>query len=177
MVFYINKTILADHYTIRSNDGKYAFYASFQFCGLALREGLDKKSPIVAVSSLPFLSRKVMVGLGDPADAQAMRWEHMEKTGFIASRHHWAMVLSEDEKSSARIYLVWSRMRPRNYALQEAHTGEVLAIFTSDITTRTCGVLQVNRSYGRDFDLMLLATFLSLYDSAKRKTRVIWERD
>lgn len=68
-LFYIDRTIVANHHTISLADRKYAFYVSLRSRGLNIREGLDKKSPIVTVSSTPFLSRKVTVGLGDPADA------------------------------------------------------------------------------------------------------------
>ncbi|KAJ6785198.1 hypothetical protein PWT90_01609 [Aphanocladium album] len=95
-----------------------------------------------------------------------------------------------------RIRLVWTRTRSvtvegmtrsplstRNWKLTElpASGGEqdcggdggkegeepILAVFTSGSRIGQCGKMQVNVDYGRDFDIMLFVTCLSLYASGR----------
>lgn len=55
-------------------------------------------------------------------------------------------------------------MLPRNYKLVNVGNGELIATFTSEMTFfRTAGILQVNKPYGRDFDLMVLATLMTMF--------------
>ncbi|KAJ6443179.1 Postreplication repair E3 ubiquitin-protein ligase rad18 [Purpureocillium lavendulum] len=46
---------------------------------------------------------------------------------------------------------------------------EVLAVFTSERGFKSCGVLQINASLGRDFDVMVVTTFVALYEKARRR--------
>ena len=89
-----------------------------------------------------------------------------------------------------RLSLVWTRTRSvtvdgmtrpplstRNWKLTEIsaagdHVGRegdqpILAVFTTTTQMGKCGNLQVNVDYGREFDLMLFVTCLSLYSSGR----------
>ncbi|XWW97692.1 hypothetical protein V2A60_005678 [Cordyceps javanica] len=91
-----------------------------------------------------------------------------------------------------RMNLVWTRTRSvtvdgmarpplstRNWKLTELTPAEgssragtagaesVLAVFTSTTQTGKCGNLQINVDHGREFDMMLFATCLSLYSSGR----------
>lgn len=95
------------------------------------------------------------------------------------------------EQRRRRLRLVWTRTRSvtvdgmarpplstRNWKLTESsEPGErngstavdegILAVFTSTTQMGKCGNLQVNVDYGREFDLMLFVTCLSLYSSGR----------
>ncbi|MBE3048578.1 hypothetical protein IMZ48_39975, partial [Candidatus Bathyarchaeota archaeon] len=164
----------ASHYDIRNSDGKCIFYVSIRLRGIALR--LSKESLIIAESSKPFLSRDIGICLEDLEDPKVKRFGEMKREGIIVPNYSWAMIPS-GENGGQDLRLRWIRMLPRNYQLLDMRNGDLLATFTSDIGFRTCGILQVNKSYERDFELMVLTTFMTLYELAGRKTHVIWEVD
>lgn len=94
------------------------------------------------------------------------------------------------DRRRRRLSLVWTRTRSvtvdgmtrpplstRNWKLTEPvpagdHVAReekqpILAIFTTSTQMGKCGNLQVNVDYGREFDLMLFVTCLSLYFSGR----------
>lgn len=90
------------------------------------------------------------------------------------------------DRCRRRLSLVWTRTRSvtvdgmtrpplstRNWKLTEtAPPGEegkqpILAVFTASTQMGKCGNLQVNVHHGREFDLMLFVTCLSLYSSGR----------
>lgn len=58
----------------------------------------------------------------------------------------------------------------RNFKLLDCGNKELLAVFNSEWSLKKCGVLQINVDYGRDFDIMVLITCLSLYERARRRS-------
>lgn len=185
--FKINRSPLNRHYDIHSSDGQHLFHvdqSSFtrNKPDLALHRGPDARAPVVAVSHMPRLSGDFKIGLGDPEQPGAVCWEDMTKENLMATEHRWAMTLAGDP--GARKHLVWKRTRsvavdgssvsfmsPRNYKLLDAGTNEVVAVFTSDRGYKTCGVLQINATWGHDFDLMVFITCVSLYEKARRRAQ------
>lgn len=181
--FYINRTNLAPYYSIDSSDGE--LHVSMQFHRLIFHDGPDNTSPTIGESRIPFFSRKSFVGLGDPENPQAMQWEDLASPGPGLCRWRWAMTCG---KTGERVNLQWKRStrcsgapqakswveawvkgksRARSYELC-TESGELIAVFISDLNFQTCGVLQINRPYGRSFDLMVCMTCLTLYEKARR---------
>ena len=161
--FYINRTFAARHYDIKTSDGECAFYVTIPLCGPVLRLGLGKESPSIAESYKRFLSRSITIGVEDPENPKAKRWEEMRRDSSVSYR--WAMTLGEE--GGEKLSFLWVQMLPPNYRLLDMQNGDILATFTRGITSRSCGILQVNKSYGRTFDLMVLTTFITMFSRWK----------
>ena len=164
--FYIGRTFAARHYDIKTSDGECAFYVDIPLRGPALRLGPDKESPSIAESHKPFLSRNIIIGVEDPENPKARRWEEMRRES--AANYRWAMTLGGED--GEKLTFLWVQMLRENYKLLDMQNGDLLATFTCDITPRTCracGILQVNKSYGRTFDLMVLTTFMTMFSRWK----------
>ncbi len=126
-----------------------------------------------------------------------MVWEELHMAHSSGKKHTWAMDVAGDGSGGGgggdrrrRLSLVWTRTRSvtvngmtrpplstRNWKLTEIsaagdHVGRegnqpILAVFTTTTQMGKCGNLQVNVDYGREFDLMLFVTCLSLYSSGR----------
>lgn len=125
--------------------------------------------------------------------AQDMHWEELHMEHSSGKKHTWAMDIASEEggQHRGRIALVWTRTRSvvvdgmtrpplstRNWKLTEtslaggeadakADSGVILAIFTTTTQMGKCGNLQINVDHGREFDLMVWVTCLSLYSSGR----------
>jgi hypothetical protein len=143
---------------------------------LTLHAGTDTNGPIVAVSSFLKFSGQYKIGLGDPA-GNDIRWEDMKRGSLRALAYRWEMELNGERRA-----FVWkhtrtvgvdnkapSRMSGRNWKLVDASNNEVLAVFTRDRSLSKCGDLQITVDYGHDFDSLVLITYLSLYEKARRR--------
>ncbi|KAK4073056.1 hypothetical protein Purlil1_13169 [Purpureocillium lilacinum] len=188
--FKINRKNFSRHYDIETTDGRHMYYVDMRTFGfrnpdLTLHEGPDNKAPVVAVCHMPALSNSFKIGVGDPSSSRldAMLWENLAKESLTKSGWRW----SADMPDGTRAGLVWKRTKSstvegmampsissRNFKLQDVATGEILAVFTSKRTYKTCGILQVNVERGHDFELMVLATFLTLYEEARREAQRSW---
>ncbi|OAA74196.1 hypothetical protein ISF_01097 [Cordyceps fumosorosea ARSEF 2679] len=162
---------------------------------LVIHDGPDASCPVAAVSHLPAFARHYAIGLGDPKLTEDMIWEELRIAHSSGKKHTWAMDVDNDEHrgQQRRLHLVWTRTRSvtvdgmarpplstRNWKLTEelpaegrpgrqdgkAATAEsILAVFTSTTQLGKCGSMQVNVDYGREFDMMLFTTCLSIYSS------------
>lgn len=184
--FHVCKTSFQRHYTITTLDDQplvYGEISSFTHKpDLILRTGGSKDGPVVAMCKFPKFSSVLKVGLGDPDTHPTSHWEDMTKETVRGSEYRWAMDLYNGSGTlEERKGFVWkrtkhvtadgvtaSKMSSRNYKLQDEE-GQLLAVFTSDRTYRKCGKLQVNVSYGEDFDTMVFVTCLGLYEKARRR--------
>ncbi|KAJ6442278.1 putative amidohydrolase protein [Purpureocillium lavendulum] len=187
--FKIDRKNFGGHYDVRSTTDEQLYFVDMWSFGsgkpdLTLHDGPDNKAPIVAVCHMPALSNSFKIGLGDPVRLDAMVWEDLAKERLTQAGWRWATELLD---KGTRTDLVWKRtksaavegmtvpsMSSRNFKLQEAQKTDVLAVFTSERTYRTCGVLQVNVEGGREFELMVLATCLTLYEEARREAQRSW---
>lgn len=170
------------HYDVADSTGAHYYVDQSLFTSgkpdLTFHEGTTDKGPIVSVVHMPKMSFDCKVGLGDPAQPDSVRWEDLTRETVRASEHRWSMQLPDGSRKN----LVWKRTHNvgadgesvssftnRNYKLLDAETEELLAVFTSDRGVTTCGTLQINVQYGRDFDIMVLTTCLSLYEKARKR--------
>lgn len=120
-----------------------------------------------------------------------MQWEEMRMAHPSGKKYTWAANVAGDEDGDGagqprRMALAWTRTRhatvdgmkrpplsTRNYKLTETADGDgeedvdgrarILAVFTSSMQRGCCGHLQINVDRGREFDLMVWVTCLSLY--------------
>ncbi|GJN72232.1 hypothetical protein PLICBS_006304 [Purpureocillium lilacinum] len=186
--FKIGRKNMSGHYDVESTDGRHLYYVDMWSLGsgkpdLTMHDGPDNKSPIVAVCHMPALSNSFKMGLGDLSRLDAMVWEELAKERLTKAGWRWATDLPDGTRAN----LIWKRtkcaavdgmtvpsMSSRNFKLQDVQTSEVLAVFTSQRTYRTCGVLQVNVDHGHTFELMVLATCLTLYEESRREAQRSW---
>ncbi|OAQ62179.1 hypothetical protein VFPPC_14167 [Pochonia chlamydosporia 170] len=187
--FKVNRTSFARHYDIHDISGNQLYYVDQSLFtkdkpDLTFHEGKDTNGPIVAVSHMPKFSFDCKVGLGDPSKT-SVKWEELTRESVKASEYQWSMTLPEASGQgvpSGRRKFVWKRthnvgveggspssLTLRNYKLLDVETGQLMAVFTSDRGFTTCGVLQINVEFGKDFDVMVTATCLSLYEKARKR--------
>lgn len=151
---------------------------------LTIHEGTDKKGAILATVKFAHFSRRSKVSLGDPADLRHTTWEDLIGKGICHSRFNWQMQVEKDGVPN-RSSFVWkstsrvgvgntrpSRLSSNNYKLVDAQTGQVLAAFTNSghKSLDKEGKLEIYPSYGRDFDMMVLATILSIVERQRRQS-------
>ncbi|UNI15652.1 hypothetical protein JDV02_002163 [Purpureocillium takamizusanense] len=198
------RSLLENYYGVSpegSNDDGQRLYvrrraASRTNPDLVLYDGPSDECPVRAVSHILALSPRFKLGLGDPADANAVVWEDMSRPLGLANNFSWSMMLHVPDDVSGRRHeerrwFVWKRTRhvtadgmaksalsSRNWKLLDGGQGErggggggptVLAVFTGVIKRGLCGTLQVNVDYGAEFDTMVFITCLSLYERARRE--------
>lgn len=190
--FKINRTSFTRHYDIQDGAGHQLYYVDQSAFtkdkpDLTFHEGRDANGPVVAVTHMPKFSFDCKIGLGDPSKPDSITWEDLTRESVKASEHRWGMNFLNSENPAAnppsgKKSFVWKRthkigvdggspssMTMRNFKLLDLETDELLAIFTSDRGFSTCGVLQINVDYGKDFDIMATATCVSLYEQARKR--------
>ncbi|OAQ96480.1 hypothetical protein LLEC1_04730 [Akanthomyces lecanii] len=125
-----------------------------------------------------------------------MVWEELHMAHASGKKHTWSMEVAgggtggDGGDRRRRLSLVWTRTRSvtvdgmtrpplstRNWKLTEIPAAgdhaeregdePILAVFTTTTQMGKCGNLQVNVDHGREFDLMLFVTCLSLYSSGR----------
>ncbi|KND86110.1 hypothetical protein TOPH_09267 [Tolypocladium ophioglossoides CBS 100239] len=195
-IFKIDRPLFKHRYDAHPSDGGASLYVhnrpiTNNLPDLTLHGGPDAASPVVAVCHMLHFSQNFKIGLGDPSAADdAVRWEDMIKANVSGTRHCWAMDLPALSSGGdmARRMFVWKRTRkvavegmktsglsPRNWKLLEdvdgggEGEGEVLAVFTSDISGGKAGALQVNVDFGGEWESMVLITCLALYERSRRR--------
>ena len=63
------------------------------------------------------------------------------------------------------------RLSSRNFKLVDERTNEVVAVFTSDLSLNKCGRMQIRADFGESFDTMVLLSYVSIYEKARRRER------
>ncbi|PYH42219.1 uncharacterized protein BP01DRAFT_394449 [Aspergillus saccharolyticus JOP 1030-1] len=149
---------------------------------LTFHAGVDDSGPIVAVAKFQHFSRSIRIGLGDPQAPGDMIWEDLTSQSTGHSKYRWEMEVHTNGSSRRQSFLwkrthyvgleghTWSRLSNRNYKLIDEQGGNVLALFMSNVASyKESGTLQLYVDYEGQFDLMVLATVLSLYEKARRR--------
>ncbi|KAJ4865323.1 hypothetical protein T069G_01853 [Trichoderma breve] len=149
---------------------------------LALLDGPDKTAPVLVVCHMPKFSRHFKIGFGDPADPDSIIWEDFIKPKIGGCERRISVSFASDGSicetgQGQREEFTWKRThhvgvdgkklhhsRLRNRKLIDER-GEVVAIFTFDKT----GWLQINLDRGRDFDVMVMVTLLSIIEWMRRQ--------
>lgn len=146
----------------------------------------DKSSHAVACAYRPGFSRTFRIGLGDAIHAKDhVTWGEMKYESFFSKTLLWTFNLP----SGKSLRLKWSptshhavdgkkpsRIGGTNWKLVDANgPGDtILSVFTGRSgPSRTCGTLQINVNWGRDFDYLVLMTVVAMYDKVKRTRRTV----
>ncbi|KAL7947991.1 hypothetical protein V8C42DRAFT_271414 [Trichoderma barbatum] len=149
---------------------------------LALLDGPDKTASPLVVCHMPAFSRHFKIGFGDPADPEDIIWEDFLKPKLGGCERKISASFSKDgaiceSGKGHREEFTWKRTHHvgvpgkklghsalRNRKLIDER-GEVVAVFTFDKT----GWLQINVDKGRDFDVMVMMTLVSILEWLRRQ--------
>lgn len=188
--FKVNRGSFSRHYTVLAPDGQLLYHVdqsafSKSKANLTLHAGPSTSAPIIVVAHLPRLSHDAKIGLGDPSSSSPdIIWEELNRTSRDASAHEWSMTLPDGTRKA----FVWKRthkvsadgmassaLTMRDLKLVEVIGGEerVVGVFTAKRGWSSCGVLQINADYGREFDVMVTATVLAIYEKGRRRRAAI----
>ncbi|OJJ96156.1 hypothetical protein ASPACDRAFT_54566 [Aspergillus aculeatus ATCC 16872] len=148
---------------------------------LTFHAGMDDSGPTVAVAKFQHFSRGIHIGLGNPQAPSEMVWEELTGQSKSHSKYRWEMEVPTSSGPRRQSFLwkrthhvgleghTWTRLSNRNYKLVEEQSGNILAMFMSNVASyKESGMLQLYVDHGQQFDLMVLATVLSLYEKARR---------
>ncbi|KAJ5974000.1 hypothetical protein N7481_011210 [Penicillium waksmanii] len=179
------------HYEIKSSDGQLLFYGnistfSFKKPEVTLHAGASDAAPIVAACKFVKFSGSFKLALGDPDDVNNVQWEDMTRDSAMALHSRFRFEMTVPNKTRAgyneRRTFLWKRthnegvegssplkVSMRNFKLVEESTGQVVAVFNSEISFSKCGVLEVKADYGEAFDIMVVNSYVGLYERARRR--------
>ncbi|KAL7815931.1 hypothetical protein V8C44DRAFT_323401 [Trichoderma aethiopicum] len=153
---------------------------------LALLDGLDETAPALVVCHMPKFSRHFKIGFGDPAGPEPIVWEDFIKPTMGSLERKISVSFSDDGHivetgKGGREEFTWKRTRHvsipgkrsratslRNRKLVDDQDN-VLAIFTHATAIGIAGWLQIEVDRGRDFDLMVMMTALSIHEWIRRQ--------
>lgn len=153
---------------------------------LALLDGPDKTAPVLVVCHMPKFSRHFKIGFGDPAGSEPIVWEDFIKPKISSCERRISASFSSDGRitetgKGEREEFIWKRTHHVSVPGKKLHTaslrnrkliderGEVVAIFTYDTKIGVTGWLQINVDRGRDFDVMVMITGLSIIEWMRRQ--------
>ncbi|PGH14557.1 hypothetical protein AJ80_05877 [Polytolypa hystricis UAMH7299] len=150
---------------------------------ITLHSGPDKTGPVLGVSKFVTLSSGSKIALGDP-DMHGIVWEDLKKTSFDHSKYEWQMTIypHRDPQGERRAF-AWKRTHSvgidgskppwfsgLNLKLIDDQTNEILAVFTGSSSWSKRGTFQINKDYGREFDIMVLLSGMTILERAQRRS-------
>ncbi|KAL6856626.1 hypothetical protein J3F83DRAFT_391118 [Trichoderma novae-zelandiae] len=153
---------------------------------LALLDGPDKTAPVLGVCYMPKFSRHFKIGFGDPAGPEPIVWEDFVKPTMGGCERKISVSFSGDGHISEtgkgeREEFTWKRTRHVSVPGKKLHAaglrnrklvddqGNVLAIFTHATAIGVAGWLQIDVDRGRDFEVMVILTALSIHEWIRRQ--------
>lgn len=187
-LYHIYRKPLHRHYEIKSPGDQCLYYGEISSFtankpDLILHSGASPEDPVVAASKFQNFSRDSTLGLGDPENVNQVQWERMSKISTIPPRYRLEMTLPSQQGDEERRSFLWKRTNhvkvdgstsgwnPRNYKLVDERTGDLLAVFTREMSISKSGTLQVKAELGDSFDTMAIISCLSLYEQSRRRNR------
>lgn len=178
------------HYEIKSAADQLLFYGAVSDFtpkkpDLILHRGVSDQAPIVAACKFRRSSADFKMCLGNPEDVNTAQWEDLTRESLIHSKYRFEMTIPHQPGAShgERRAFLWKRTRnvgvneskPRwssqNFKLVDEHTGQVVAVFTSEWSLSKCGRIQIKADLGDNFETMALLSYLSIYEKARRRER------
>lgn len=178
------------HYEIKSAADQLLFYGAISDFtpkkpDLILHRGTSNNAPVVAACKFLKLSGHCKMSLGNPEDVNNAQWEDMTRESLMHSKYRFEMTLPspQDPSHGERRSFMWKRTRhvgvdeskprlsSRNFKLVDERTNEVVAVFTSDLSLNKCGRMQIRADFGESFDTMVLLSYVSIYEKARRRER------
>ncbi|ETS03355.1 hypothetical protein M419DRAFT_75243 [Trichoderma reesei RUT C-30] len=153
---------------------------------LALLDGPDETAPVLIVCHMPKLSRHFKIGFGDPTGPEPIVWEDFIKPKLGSLERKISVSFSGDGHivetgQGEREEFTWKRTRHVSVLGKKSRAaslhnrklvdeqGNILAIFTHATAIGVAGWLQIEVDRGRDFDLMVMMTALSIHEWMRRQ--------
>lgn len=185
--YKISNTAWRHHYNVKLADDQQIYRVRVSEFrpkkpDLTFHAGMDDSGPIVAVAKFQHFSRGIHIGLGDPQAPSEMVWEDLTGQSKSHSKYRWEMEVPTSTGPRRQSFLwkrthhvgleghTWTRLSNRNYKLVDEQSGNILAMFMTNVASyKESGMLQLHVDHGQQFDLMVLATVLSLYEKARRR--------
>ncbi|KAJ5895141.1 hypothetical protein N7495_006832 [Penicillium taxi] len=138
---------------------------------LTFYSGSNKASPIIGVCRYRHFSSDMEIGLGDPNNPHTVNWEQLNRKGVVKTRYSFRVNLGS---RSPRTF-TWKESTGQghtNFKLVDERTNQVVALFSSGNTFSTeDGQLDILVEYSPRFSLLVLLTFLGLYEKMRRFKR------
>lgn len=133
---------------------------------LTFHAGADNNAPVVSVCKFQHFSRHMKIGLGDPKYPNDVAWEDLKSKSVMSLKYRMEVTVNGARKS-----FIWKRsMFGEDLRLSDEETNDEVARFNSTFFSFTkSGRLEVQRSYGPGFDLMVLTTALGLAEKHRRE--------
>ncbi|KAI9725072.1 MAG: hypothetical protein M1812_000348 [Candelaria pacifica] len=123
--------------------------------------------PIIASAKFSTFSKKSAIGLGSPNKPNEVVWEELRRTRktFIWTRTHNDKFTSSDPDTAKRSH--------HHLKLVQETTGEVVALYLGNglKSWHKMGKFQNWKSWGYEWELIVLLTGLSLIEKARRRAR------
>lgn len=178
------------HYEIKSAADQLLFYGAVSDFtpkkpDLILHRGVSDQAPVVAACKFRKSSADFMMCLGNPEDANTAQWEDLTRESLIHSKYRFEMTVPCQQGAShgERRAFLWKRTRnvgvdeskprwsSRNFKLVDEHTEQVVAVFTGEWSMSKCGKIQIKADLGDNFETMVLLSYVSIYEKARRRER------
>ncbi|KAI9707628.1 MAG: hypothetical protein M1836_000589 [Candelina mexicana] len=154
---------------------------------VALIDGVDKTGPIIASAKFSAFSKETAIGLGSPNKPKEVVWEELRRVSKDWSKYAWTMTIP-DANHETRKTFIWTRTHNDKYLdtdtdatklchrhlkLVDEATDEVVALFLSNRlkSWHKMGKFQVWKSWGQEWELMMLLTGLTVIEKARRRAR------
>lgn len=175
-LFNIYHTLFSHHYSIHTADKRLLLYVDNSLWtpgkpDLTFHAGPDDRARVVAACKFIHFSRDFRVGLGDPQDPNGMTWEELSCQNLLrASKYRLEVTITSGGGASRRPFL-WKRTAlSHDHELIDEQTGETVAQFdNSTFSISKTGKLYIHKDYGRDFELMVLATAIGMIEKQRRR--------
>lgn len=137
---------------------------------LTIHAGADNNAPVVSVCKFSHFSRHFKIGFGDPTAPNDVVWESVTPQGLTGRKFRIEVTIANGNSGDRRSFL-WNRSAfSRDFKLIDEQTQAVVAKFSnSSFGLMKTGRLEIYKSYGSDFNLMVLSTTLGLAEKQRRQ--------
>ncbi|KAJ5085640.1 hypothetical protein N7532_010411 [Penicillium argentinense] len=188
-IYQISRPAFHRHYEVKSADDQVLFYGKISTFthkkpDVTIHAGDSEHTAVMAACKFIKLSGDFKLAIGDPIDENNVVWEDMTKESAIHSKYRFEMTVPNKQQTGNRERrgFLWKRTRhvavdgesapilgSRSFKLVDESTGQVLAVFTREISFNKCGKLQIKAEYGEAFEKMVVISLLGLYERARRR--------
>ena len=133
---------------------------------LTFHSGADKNGPVVSVCKFLHFSRHLKIGLGDPNFPNDVVWEGLTAENLMLNKYRIEMTIGGKRRSFLWKLSVFSH----DSKLVDEQTQAVIAMFhSSHFSLKKTGRLEIYKTYGSDFELMVLTSALALAERRRRR--------
>lgn len=172
--YEIAHTTWRHHYDVASN-GRHIYHVdnSSMKVGkpdLTFHCGPDNNAPIAGTIKFHHFSSDIEIGVGDPRNPSAVRWERVTREGHMSLKHAFRTTVNGQQRQ-----FTWKRTKHMgegrfgNMKLVDESTQAVIAVFSSGSAfSRQTGKLEVYADFGPQFQLLVLQSCLALRERIRR---------